>query len=443
MLVGHWRSRLLADGERVVDVPAKLSARARLLDTGHNRKTDVHDAHAVAVVAVRTQGLRVLTYDVELEALRMLADRREELTRAKVQTVNRLQRLLSELTPGQAKKDITALQAKAILASVRPRDLAGKTRRRLAAEQLAELVMIEKKIKASTKELKAMVLARGSTLMELHGVGPVVAARILADVGDVARFANRNRFASWTGTAPLDASSGEQNRHRLSPGREPAGEPHDPHRRGHPTPPRHPGPGLLPAQADRRQEAHGSDAVPEEADLRRGLPPARRRRPAPGGHGPGRALRGDSTIQRGRPSPAHRHFGSATSRTRTTDATGRQSPCEAPCGIGSSPYTPACRSRQGGAPHRTNDLDGDKRWRTLQGAETAPLTTEGSRNDARWLDGAKMLKTTAISMRDPELGRATHSERLGRARRREYCLDRVQSLPRDCPDGLANYEHQP
>jgi hypothetical protein len=52
--------------------------------------------------------------------------------------------------------------------------------------------------------------------MDLTGVGPVVAARILADVGDIARFADRNRFASWTGTAPLDASSGEQIRHRLS-----------------------------------------------------------------------------------------------------------------------------------------------------------------------------------------------------------------------------------
>ena len=208
--------RLLADGERVVDVPAKLSARARLFDAGHNRKTDAHDAHAVAVVAVRTPNLRVLSYDVELEALRMLADRREELTRQRVQTVNRLQRLLSELTPGKAKKDITALQAKGILASVRPRDLAGKTRRRLAVEQLTELVAVEKKIKALTKELKAMVIARGSTLMDLPGVGPVVAARILADVGDVARFADRNRFASWTGTAPLDASSGEQIRHRLS-----------------------------------------------------------------------------------------------------------------------------------------------------------------------------------------------------------------------------------
>jgi len=208
--------RLLADGEHVMDVPAKLAARARLFDTGHNRKTDAHDAHAVAVVAVRTEGLRVLAYDEELEALRMLADRREELTRQRVQTVNRLQRLLSELTPGQAKKDITALQAKAILASTRPRDMVGKTRRRLAAEQLTELVAVEKKIKALTKELKAMVIARGSTLMDLPGVGPVVAARILADVGDVARFADRNRFASWTGTAPLDASSGEQIRHRLS-----------------------------------------------------------------------------------------------------------------------------------------------------------------------------------------------------------------------------------
>ena len=208
--------RLLADGEHVVDVPARLSARARLFDTGHNRKTDAHDAHAVAVVAVRTKGLRVLAYDVELEALRMLADRREELTRTRVQTVNRLQRVLSELVPGKAKKDLTALQAKAILASVRPRDLAGKTRRRLAVEQLTELVADEKKIKTLTRELKAMVLARGSRLMDLPGVGQVVAARILADVGDVARFADRNRFASWTGTAPLDASSGEQVRHRLS-----------------------------------------------------------------------------------------------------------------------------------------------------------------------------------------------------------------------------------
>ena len=208
--------RLLEAGEDVVDVPAKLAARVRLFDTGHNRKTDARDAHSIAIVAVRTDGLRVLKVDGELEALRMLTERREALTRRRVQSVNRLQALLAELLPGQAKKDITPLQAKAMLAGVRPRDVAGKTRRRFAAEELAELIAVDAKIKKATTELKAMILARDSRLMEIHGVGPVVAARILADVGDVARFADRNRFASWTGTAPLDASSGEQNRHRLS-----------------------------------------------------------------------------------------------------------------------------------------------------------------------------------------------------------------------------------
>ncbi|UDY22944.1 IS110 family transposase [Nocardioides sp. Kera G14] len=208
--------RLLESCEEVLDVPAKLAARVRLFDTGHNRKTDAHDAHAIAIVAVRTPELRVLKIDGELEALRMLIERREALTRRRVQTVCRLQALLAELLPGQRKADITVLQAKKMLASVRPRDVAGKTRRRLAAEELAELTTVETKIKKSTMELKEMVEARGSHLMDLHGIGPVVAARILADVGDVARFADRNRFASWTGTAPLDASSGEQNRHRLS-----------------------------------------------------------------------------------------------------------------------------------------------------------------------------------------------------------------------------------
>jgi hypothetical protein len=86
----------------------------------------------------------------------------------------------------------------------------------MAGEEIADLVRVDAQIKAIKADLKAAVTERGSTLMDLSGIGPVGAARVLADVGDVARFADRNRFASWTGTAPLDASSGEQIRHRLS-----------------------------------------------------------------------------------------------------------------------------------------------------------------------------------------------------------------------------------
>ena len=106
--------RLLEAGEVVVDVPAKLAARVRPFDTGHNRKTDAHDAHSIAAVAVRTKTLRVLAVDGELEALRLLVDRRDALSRHRVQTVNRIQALLAELLSGQGKKDITAPQAKAM-----------------------------------------------------------------------------------------------------------------------------------------------------------------------------------------------------------------------------------------------------------------------------------------------------------------------------------------
>src|SRR6478609_5863534 len=111
--------RLVAAGERVVDVPAKLAARVRLFDTGHNRKTDAVDAHSIALVALRTPGVREVAPDDELEGLRMLTGRRDELARQRVQIVNRLQRLLNALIPRHHKRDLSALQAKAILASVR------------------------------------------------------------------------------------------------------------------------------------------------------------------------------------------------------------------------------------------------------------------------------------------------------------------------------------
>lgn len=212
----HLAQRLVADGEPVVDVPAKLSARARVFSTGQGRKTDATDAHSVAVVALRTPGLRVVQADDATVALRLLADRRDELGATRTLTVNRLHRLLVELIPGGAKTFLSATQAKALLATVRPRDVVGRTRRKLAAELIAELHRIDRKIKVASKELSELVEATGSSLLELHGIGPSGAARLLGDIGDVARFPTRGHFASWNGTAPIDASSGEQNRHRLS-----------------------------------------------------------------------------------------------------------------------------------------------------------------------------------------------------------------------------------
>jgi transposase len=57
----------------------------------------------------------------------------------------------------------------------------------------------------SASELTALVAATGSALQELNGIGPSGAARLIGDIGGVSRFATRGHFASWNGTAPLDA----------------------------------------------------------------------------------------------------------------------------------------------------------------------------------------------------------------------------------------------
>jgi len=210
--------RLVRDGERVLDVPAKLAARVRVFDTGQGRKSDETDAHSIAAVAVHTRGLRELSAeDEDLEVMRLLAGRRDELARLRVQIVNRLHRLLTELIPGGAnKRDLSSAQARRMLTGVRPRDVAGATRRRLAVDLIGDLETVDAKLKALTAELRIAVRRNGSTLMDLYGIGPAGAARLLVDVAGVARFPSKNHFASWNGTAPLDASSGEQIRHRLS-----------------------------------------------------------------------------------------------------------------------------------------------------------------------------------------------------------------------------------
>jgi len=207
----HVATRLLADGEQVVDVPPKLSARVRVFSTGQGRKTDATDAHSIALVGTRMPGLRPVVDDQQLAVLRVLADRRRALGEDHTRMVAQLHHLLLELIPGGAKKDLSAAQAK-----VRPRDAAGKARRRVAAELIADLERIYARKKAADKELRELIEATGTSLLTLNGIGPSGAARLLIDVGDITRFPTKGHFASWNGTAPLDASSGDQIRHRLS-----------------------------------------------------------------------------------------------------------------------------------------------------------------------------------------------------------------------------------
>ena len=149
-------------------------------------------------------------------ALRLLSERRRDLVRSRTQAVNRLHQVLMELIPAGAQRHLTAAKAKDLVATVRPRDVAGKARRQLAVDLIDDVAVVDRTIKAVDARIEEAVAASGTHLTDIVGVGPVTAATILGEVGDIARFATADNFASYTGTAPIEASSGEAIRHRLS-----------------------------------------------------------------------------------------------------------------------------------------------------------------------------------------------------------------------------------
>ncbi len=208
--------RLVADGEVVYDVPPKLAARVRVFSLGHGRKTDKDDAVSIGRVAIDGEGIAEVAKDDTTVSLRLLCDRREELGALRTQAVCRLHRLLAELTPGGMRQPITALKAEAVLAKLRPTDEVGAIRLQLAHEHLEDIKVLDAKMKKIGGEIAVLVKATGSSLTELYGVGSVIAGRLLAEVGDVRRFPTKDKFATYDGTAPLDVSSGDQVRHRLS-----------------------------------------------------------------------------------------------------------------------------------------------------------------------------------------------------------------------------------
>ena len=86
----------------------------------------------------------------------------------------------------------------------------------LAAEFIADLRRLDAQLRETKKKLAAAVRASGTTLTEIFGVGPVIAATVIGDVRDVSRFASRDRFAAYNGTAPIEVSSGNRKIYRLS-----------------------------------------------------------------------------------------------------------------------------------------------------------------------------------------------------------------------------------
>ena len=208
---------LLAAGEHVVDVPSTLAARVRLLGSANAAKNDPNDALSIAIAGLRHGELRTVRRDDHATVLRLLAGRYDDLIALRTQAACRLHAVLRELVAGGAPRRLSAGRASQLLRSVRPERSVEVERKRLAADLLADVRRLDRELAATKTRIGAAVDESKTTLVELHGVGPIVAGLILGHVGDPTRFPTPARFASYNGTAPIEASSGPRKRHRLNP----------------------------------------------------------------------------------------------------------------------------------------------------------------------------------------------------------------------------------
>jgi transposase len=208
--------RLVGAGEQVLDVPATLASRVRVLGTGRSDKNDPNDALSVAIAALRSPGLRPVEPANHREVLRLLAERNQEIGRMRNMVVSRLHAALANLSPGGISKELNASDAMRLLNDFDPITPVERTRYDLAHELLDDVERLDRQLKESHRRIKMAVKASGTSLTELYGVGPILACALIGHTGDVRRFTTRDQFASYAGVAPIEHSSGGRIVHRLS-----------------------------------------------------------------------------------------------------------------------------------------------------------------------------------------------------------------------------------
>ena len=215
--LGHLLAQqLVAAGERVLDVQPKLAARVRLLQAGDTSKNDPNDALSVAIAALRARSRRDVAAEDYTAVLKVWSKRHRDLSRARNQVACRLHAVLCELVPGGFGKEISAGQATRVLEQVTLAGAIARARCELAGQFLDDLRNLDAQLRETKNKLAAAVRASGTTLTEIFGVGPVIAGTVIGDIGSISRFASRDHFVAYNGTAPVEVSSGGRKTYRLS-----------------------------------------------------------------------------------------------------------------------------------------------------------------------------------------------------------------------------------
>jgi transposase len=208
---------LLARGERVVRVPPKLMAKERRRSRGHG-KSDPLDALAVARACLREPDLPTAFLAGPERELKLLVDHRDDLVQERGRHQQRLRWHLHDLDP-ELEIPAGALDRYCWLERIEAR--LAEREPGLQVEICHELLLrcreLTRRASELERRLEHLVAEQAAALLEVSGCGPLTAAKLLAETANVKRFGAEARFAKHSATAPLDASSGAQTRHRLNP----------------------------------------------------------------------------------------------------------------------------------------------------------------------------------------------------------------------------------
>lgn len=208
---------LLAAGEDVREVPTTLTSRERRRRRSQG-KSDLVDSVAIARIVAGGEVLPSAHRVEMLADLRALVDYRDQLVRTRTQVANRAHADLVNIRPGYG-REVPNLRAKVHQGRARSLVRGDRSvRAELIRKRLGELSRLDGEIAAMDRRIAVMVRETGTSLTDIPGVGPFIAAKILGEVGDPSRVRSKAAFAVLSGTAPLSASSGQTHRHRLNRG---------------------------------------------------------------------------------------------------------------------------------------------------------------------------------------------------------------------------------
>lgn len=213
---GSLERFLLARGERVVRVPPRLMGEARR--AGRERgKSDSVDALAVARAALREPDLQVASLAGPEREIRLLHDHRADLVAERTRIQNRLRWHLHDLDP-VLEVPARALDRRLWLDRLGRRlaRLEQSAQVRIARELVGRCRELSRRVDELERELARLLRAQAPGLLELAGCGTLTAAQLVGEIAGVERFASDAKLAKHAGAAPLPASSGQRQRHRLN-----------------------------------------------------------------------------------------------------------------------------------------------------------------------------------------------------------------------------------